>query len=76
MEHLLPDEPSIQTLIKVPEREREKEKHIWLTYLHNNVAPSLKQLRLGVDGGRRCTCAPILTVGGGGAFISLFRRPL
>lgn len=37
MEHLLPDEPSIQTLIKVPESEKKK-KHIWVTYLHNNVA--------------------------------------
>lgn len=35
-----------------------KKKHIWVTYLHNNVAPSIKQLRFGASGGQRCTCAP------------------
>lgn len=38
--------------------ERGKKKHIWVTYLHNNVAPSMKQLRFGASGGQRCTCAP------------------
>lgn len=47
MKYLLPDEPSIQTLIKVPEREEKK--RVWVTYLHNNVAPSMKHLGFGAN---------------------------
>lgn len=59
MKYLLPDEPPIQTLIKVPERERERESiSEWVTYLHYNVVPSMKHLRFGADGGQCCTCVP------------------